>query len=136
VDVDPSALTPSRVKKPYVAELVFKAAKTSVSASQNVYVHCYFQNAWDDAFIRIWRSTFLVDRNSGEKASLMHAENIAVAPLWMLIRNRKVHRFLLIFSRLPKECSSFDLIEDIPQSGGFCVRQINRNGQDVYHVDI
>jgi hypothetical protein len=134
-DVIPTALLPARINKPYVAELVLKAAKLSASA-QHVYVHCYFENAWDDAFIRIWRSTFLVDHNSGEKASLVHAENIAVAPLWMLIPNKRVHRFLLIFSRLPKDCSSFDLVEDIPQSGGFCVRQIDRNRQDVYHVDI
>jgi len=44
--------------------------------------------------------------------------------------------YLIIFIPLPKSCDFFDLLEDIPESGGFFVRNIKRNKADVYHVQI
>ena len=101
-----------------------------------VYVHCYFQNEWKDALVRIWRTTFLVDHTTGLKSGLMHAENISIAPLWTLIPDNITHTFLLIFAALPKSCTQFDLIEEIPQPGGFYVKNIKRNQNDVYHIDV
>lgn len=102
----------------------------------HVYVHCYYSNPGMDMLIRIWRSTFLVDIGSGFRAKLVHAENISFAPQWTLIAGKKLFRFLLIFEGLPKSCVQFNLLEDIPQSGGFFVANIPRNDTDVYHVDI
>lgn len=101
-----------------------------------VYVHCYFQNEWQDALVRIWKTTFLIDQGSGFKSALMHAENISIAPLWTLIPDNTTHNFLLIFEALPKSCSHFDLIEEIPQPGGFHVKNIQRNQKDVYHITL
>ena len=39
------------------------------------------------------------------------------------------------FSGLPRSCTSFDLIERIPEPGGFEVRNIGRNKTDVYEVE-
>lgn len=86
--------------------------------------------------IRIWKTTYLVDRGSGSKSKLVHAENISFAPEWTLVPDKKPFRFLLIFDALPRTCSSFDLVEEIPQAGGFHVEGIIRNKTDVYHVDI
>ncbi len=86
--------------------------------------------------IRIWRSTFLVDRASGSRSQLIHAENISYAPMWTMIPKKGEFSFLLIFSALPKGCTVFDLLEDIPQTGGFFIQGIQRNQLDVYHVDI
>lgn len=85
--------------------------------------------------IRIWRTTFLVDNASGNRSPLVHAENISYAPEWTLIPDKKLFHFLLIFEALPKDCVSFDLVEDIP-SAGFHVAGISRNKADVYHIDI
>ncbi len=101
-----------------------------------VYVHCHYQNVYDEMFIRIWQSTFLIDRVSGSRAKLVHAENISYAPVWTHIPGKQLYTFLLIFSSLPKDCKAFDLVEDIPQAGGFFVSGISRNEQDVYHVTI
>jgi len=101
-----------------------------------VYVHCHFDNQWQDALVRIWRTTYLLDRNSAAKAELVHAENITYAPLWTLIPDKKPYTFLLIFSGLPKSCAIFDLLEQIPTPGGFHVSNIRRNETDVYHVDL
>ncbi len=122
--------------KPAVDDSVLASIQLSVLEDSYVYVHCSFDNTWEDALIRIWRTTFLVDHSSGSKSSLVHAENISIAPLWTIIPNKRIHNFILVFSALPKSCTKFDLIEEIPQPGGFCVRDIQRNMRDVYHVTI
>ena len=122
--------------KPSVEDSVLASIQPSMLEDSYVYVHCSFDNSWEDALIRIWRTTFLVDHNSGAKSSLVHAENISIAPLWTIIPDKRTHNFILVFSALPKTCTRFDLIEEIPQPGGFVVRDIQRNPQDVYHVTI
>lgn len=122
--------------EPRIETLVEKETKTDVQQESHVYVHCYFNNTFQDMLIRIWRSTFLVDNVSGSRSQLVHVENISYAPEWTLIPDRKLFHFLLIFDALPKSCTSFDLVEDIPQAGGFHVEGISRNKSDVYHVDI
>jgi hypothetical protein len=67
---------------------------------------------------------------------LEHAENISIAPLWTPIHDRRTHRFLLIFSPLPKTCTRFDFVEEIAQPGGFFVQGIPRNKRDVYHLEV
>jgi hypothetical protein len=101
-----------------------------------VYVHCYFHNTSKDMLIRIWKTTFLLDKSSGSRSQLVHAENISIAPVWTQIPNQGTYSFLLIFNGLPKSCQLFDLVEDIPQPGGFFFQDIARNETDVYHVNI
>src|SRR5688500_10553796 len=43
-----------------------------------VYLHCYFQNKWENMLIRIWKTTFPVDSLSGTRSKLVHAENISM----------------------------------------------------------
>lgn len=101
-----------------------------------VYVHCYFDSPSKDMLIRIWKTTFLVDRTSGTRSKLLHTENISLAPVWTMIPDGSTYSFLLIFSALPKSCNTFDLVEEIAQPGGFHVQNIHRNMNDVYHIDI
>ncbi len=126
---------PAKVK-PVVGDSVLAAIEPSILEDSFVYVHCSFDNSWKDALIRIWKTTFLVDRGSGAKSQLIHAENISIAPLWTIIKDNSTHNFILIFSALPKSCTVFDLIEEIPQPGGFLVKDIQRNPRDVYHVTL
>jgi hypothetical protein len=122
--------------KPNVDIEVLTSIDPMILEDSFVYVHCHFENNQRDMLIRIWKSTYLVDKNSGSRSKLIHAENISFAPIWTLIPDNVSYSFLLIFSALPKSCQSFDLIEDIPQPGGFLVKNINRNESDVYHIDI
>lgn len=101
-----------------------------------VYVHCHFDNKYQDMLIRIWKTTYLLDRHSSSKAELIHAENITYAPLWTLIPDKQPFTFLLIFTGLPKSCKVFDLLEQISEPGGFHVGNIVRNQTDVYHVNL
>ena len=86
-----------------------------------VIVHCHYE-VEEEGGIRIWQSTFLVDKGSGERSHLHHAENISVAPIWTLVPAGKTYRFTLIFSLLPKSCEFFDLLEDIPEWAGLKFR--------------
>ena len=112
------------------------AEKTDVLEESHVYVHCYFNNTSSNLLIRIWKSTFLIDQNSSHRSKLVHIENISYAPEWMSVPPHSLYQFLLIFEALPKGCEIFDLLEDIPQPGGFFVSSIMRNKKDIYHVYI
>ncbi len=136
-----------RMPSPFTKELPVKA-KPSVDMKllasihpelmddSYVYVHCHFDNTWQDMLIRIWKTTFLIDRNASARSALVHAENISYAPQWTLIPDLQPFSFLLIFEGLPKSCVLFDLVETIPEPGGFFVKDIRRNEQDVYHVQL
>lgn len=112
------------------------AEETDVLEESHVYVHCYFNNTSTNLLIRIWKSTYLIDKASAHRSKLVHAENISYAPEWTQVPPNAPFQFLLIFEALPKGCEIFDLLEDIPQPGGFYVSSIMRNKKDVYHVHI
>lgn len=122
--------------KPEISTDVLTSIDPNALTDAYIYVHCHYENEYDEMLIRVWRSTFLIDRNGSSRAQLVHAENISYAPVWTYIPGRQTYTFLLIFSTLPKDCAVFDLVEDIPQAGGFHVSGIARNEQDVYHVTI
>jgi hypothetical protein len=126
---------PTKVK-PEIGFEVLASISPSTLEDSFVYVHCYFDNLGEDMLIRIWQSTFLIDAISGARSTLIHMENISLAPQWTIIPGGVMYHFLLIFAALPKTCTSFDLVEDIPQPGGFLVKNITRNETDIYHVDI
>ena len=102
---------------------------------KQVIVHCLFDaRNMLGAKIRIWPSTFLYDSGSAHRSELVHADNISFCPQWTEIPHGKVAHFSLIFTGLSSACSTFDLIEEIPQAGGFKVTGIKRNDSDVYYV--
>lgn len=122
--------------KPTVDVDTLTAIDASTLEDSFVYVHCYFHNAYKDMLIRVWRTTYLIDRSSGSRSKLVHVENISLAPVWTQVPDGSKYSFLLIFNALPKSCQLFDLFEDIPQPGGFFVEAIARNKTDVYHIDL
>jgi hypothetical protein len=101
-----------------------------------VTVHCVYKASEEGGLIRIWKSTVLRALDSDAVATLVHAEGITFYPHWLMIQPNQSHVFTLIFTPLPKGVSRFDLIEEIPQDGGFEVRNIARNTSDVYRVHI
>ncbi len=109
---------------------VKKEIKTLESEERQTIVHCSCDSRGDEAY-RIWPSTYLIEHNLDRRAKLITAFNISFAPQWTLNDGRG---FTLIFEGLGKDCKNFDLIEMIPQAGGFEVFNISRNKTDVYHV--
>lgn len=99
-----------------------------------VIVHGSFKGWMWDTSIRIWKSTFLFANESSHRSELLHVDGISLFPTWTFVKAGEAIYFTLIFKGLPKDCLSFDLIEKIPEEGGFEVRNIQRNKIDVYHV--
>ena len=111
--------------------------KEEFHEERQVTVHCYFKcPAGEPQLIRIWKSTFLIDKISGHKSRLLHIENISLFPQWTMVEAGSFYQFTLFFSALPSECPAFDFVEEIPQSGGFFVSGIKRNDSDVYQINI
>ncbi len=104
--------------------------KTLESEERQTIVHCTCYSDGSEAY-RIWPSTFLIEHGSDRRAKLITAFNISFAPQWTLNDGRG---FTLIFEGLSKTCRSFDLMEMIPQAGGFEKFNIQRNNTDVYQV--
>jgi hypothetical protein len=131
----PPPAAPGKVQ-PEVEVDVLTSLEGEVLEDSYVYVHCNFDNPGSNTLIRIWKTTFLTDTVSHARSSLVHVENISLAPQWTLIPDGASFSFLLIFTGLPKSCRQFDLKEEIPQPGGFLVTNIQRNETDVYHITI
>lgn len=86
--------------------------------------------------LRIWPSSFLVDCHSAHQSKLLWAENISIMPTWTFIFPYHETQFSLYFEALPKACTQFDFIEQIPEPGGFEIRNIMRNREDIYHLTL
>lgn len=86
--------------------------------------------------LRLWKTIYLFAHDIDHRSRLIHFENISFYPQWTEYPANKSIFFTLIFSGLPKSCKKFDLVEVIPQSGGFFKYNIKRNEDDVYHIDI
>ena len=120
--------------KPETETETLEEVMTVTLEQGHVYVHCHFNNGPQESLIRIWKSTYLIPKGSSERSELIHAENISIAPVWTRMPKNREFRFLLIFSGLPSDCTVFDMVEDIPEPGGFFTGNINRNSTDVYHI--
>ncbi len=112
-----------------------KIVKISQEEQGQTIVHCHFTSR-TESYIRIWPSTFLICGATGKRNKLLHAENISIYPHWTKVTAHKTYSFTLIFGALPKKCHVFQLKEEIPEEGGFTVRNIIRNKTDVYEVNV
>ncbi|WP_439479678.1 hypothetical protein [Chryseobacterium aquaticum] len=125
------------IAKPIIAKELLESLQTKIEEEKQVIVHCCFPaSPFLGNLIRIWNTTYLLDNSSSHKSKLIHAENITIYPNWTAVPFMRDFWFTLIFSGLPKDCTSFDFKEIIPEEGGFFVKSIKRNGSDVYRIKI
>ncbi len=99
-----------------------------------VVVHCTFVSGEYEQAIRVWKSTYLLDRGSEHRSELVSAFNVSMYPAWTRVKGGHSLQFTLLFTGLPKSCKAFDLIAIIPPPGGFGERNIPRNEKDVYRI--
>ncbi|CAD7801113.1 hypothetical protein CHRY9390_00730 [Chryseobacterium aquaeductus] len=125
------------IVKPIIAKELLESLQTKIEEEKQVIVHCCFPaSPFLGNLIRIWNTTYLLDTSSSHKSKLIHAENITIYPNWTAVPFMRDFWFTLVFSGLPKECTSFDFKEIIPEEGGFFVKSIKRNGSDIYRIKI
>lgn len=109
---------------------IAEKTETLTNVERQTIVHC---TCGDVYAYRIWPSTYLIEHGTGKQAKLITAFNITFAPQWT---HNDGKGFTLIFEGLSHECAVFDLVEIIPQEGGFEARNIIRNDMDVYQVNL
>jgi hypothetical protein len=129
-------LSPSVAPDITLDESIKEALLPKTEQESQVIVHVKFTADFPGSKIRIWKSTFLHDRDSSHRSELLHTDNIPLFPKWKEIMAGEKVVFTLIFSALPKDCLCFDLIETIPEPGGFVIKNIQRNETDVYRIDL
>ena len=86
--------------------------------------------------LRIWQSTFLLDRDSAHTSPMIGFENISLYPHWKMVPPGRPYRFTLLFEPLPKSVQVFDLAEIIPEPRGWFFPVIRRRQDDVYWLDL
>jgi hypothetical protein len=124
-----SAVTPFIKKSLFKPGIHFQAEALTVE-EKSVIVHCTVNKR---TVIRIWPTTFLIQED-GERKKFLQAYNITGHPVWKMVYPGPI--FTLVFEGLGQTCRVFDLLEDMPEAGGFRIKGINRNGIDVYQVSI
>lgn len=125
------------IVKPYIAEELLEKFQSEIIEEKQVILHCCYKSEFFlEEKIRIWSSTYLVDRQSEHVSKLVHFENISLFPDWTDVPFGKEYWFTLVFSGLPKSCKVFDFIELIPQNDGFFQEGIVRNSSDVYKIKL
>ena len=128
---------PTIITKPKVniSEEILAELQTFTQTEGQVIVHCLlYSTVKTGTLVRVWPTTYLIDKHSEHRSTLVTAENITYYPTWQRVPAGKVAHFTLIFTGLPKSCSVFDLIEVIPQNNGFEALDIQRNESDVYYI--
>lgn len=133
IKVSSPVIVPS---KPKIESTVMAVLLSQLETSSQVIVHCNFSSRFPLDKIRIWKSTFLFAQDSDHISGLVSAENISFYPEWTYLEVGEQRQFTLIFTGLPKDCISFDFIEQIPEPGGFEFSNIRRNKTDVYYIDL
>ena len=117
-----------------IAPELLEELKGLTEVEGQVIVHCIYSSMIGGDGIRIWPSTYLFDLHSDHISSLVHVEGISMFPTWTITQAGS-SVFTLIFSKLPKSCGAFDLVEDCDGSiGAFRVTGIKRTTDDVYYV--
>ncbi|MBL7963344.1 MAG: hypothetical protein JNM31_05795 [Flavobacteriales bacterium] len=132
---DPAISEPEVLVAPAVDPALREALLTQVEERGQVTVHCRISTDEGD-MVRIWPHTYLVCKRTRHRSELLHAEGIPFAPHWMPVLPGHTATFTLVFAALPDECMAFDLVEEIPEPGGFHVAGIPRNGRDLYNVEL
>ncbi len=123
------------IVKPQISEEILRKLQTEMVEEKQVILHCCYKSEFFlEEKIRIWSSTYLIDRHSDHISKLIHFGNISLSPNWTDVPYGKEYWFTLVFTGLPKDCKVFDFIEMIPQNNGFFEEGIVRNGSDVYKI--
>jgi hypothetical protein len=109
--------------------------KNNFKEEKQVIVHGIVKGfSMGECTVRVWPTTYLIPKGSNIRCKISHHFNIVMYPQWQSLAANATLCFTLIFEGLPADCINFDLVEIISEPGGFEVRGIQRNEEDVYTV--
>jgi hypothetical protein len=85
---------------------------------------------------RIWPCIELRSKTTDERAKLLHLEGLLPFPNWTHVAAGQHLSYCMVFERLGKNATRFDIVEEIPSPGGFFLPDVVRNQTDVYHFQL
>ncbi len=132
--MSPNTIVREKIKKKIVQAEMREELARAIKPHGQVVVHIVFPPQLEMYVIRIWRSTYLISRNTNHRSRLLHVENISIAPIWTEVLSKQAYTFTLIFEGFPADVELFDLAEEIPEPDGFHYTNLVRNEQDVYWI--
>lgn len=103
---------------------------------RQVIIHCKLFNPYPWAYARIWETTYLIDHETDHRSRLLYVDGIPKFPYSTEMAMGATLYFTLIFSALPKFCTTFKFLEQTAGKIGFHVPMIKRNTADVYNIDL
>jgi len=111
---------------------------TSSEEKGYTYLHCIYYTSpkWSGGWwVNIWKTSYLVC--NGIKYPLIHAIDIPYAPQKHFLHyTGDSLKFTLIFPALPKECKTFDFIEECRGGRGLSARGIIRSESGIHKVRV
>lgn len=122
--------------QPHIAPELLEALRLQMDAERQVIVHVQMIRSIFPNKCRVWPEICLSDQASDSRSPLLHAENISLYPQWTHVPPLTPYGFTLLFAALPATCTRFDLLEEIPEPGGFFIRNIERKPEDIYLLTI
>ena len=113
----------------------------SVEEESYTLLHCKYYAPDKYPFggwVMIHKTTYLVETNNvGESIEMLHAINIPYAPQKHFFKmHGEVLNFVLVFPKIPKHWTAFDLNEEASLGNGFKIQEIRRNLSGIYRVQI
>ena len=122
--------------KPIIETGLLEETATETQEEKQVIMHCTFYVPLGFFTMRIWPTTYLKVRGLKHRSKILNAYSIYFYPKWGSVCAGSLTTFTLVFEGLPKDCTSFYLIEYTSDKGAFYTKPIQRNIFDVYWVDV
>lgn len=85
---------------------------------------------------RVSESTFLLDTKNNKKLKLIKHYGTEPYSEWTRMKKGETLIVTLVFEKLPLNCETFSLIEDIIEPGGFLIENIKYNSTGFYEVEL
>ncbi len=121
-----------------IAEELLAQVEKINQLEKQVIIHCTYNCKSKIDYLSIHENAVLQDENFIHKSNLHHVSNITIYPELIKIINKKQRQFTLVFSALPKDVTTFHLIQEDDEkekSNELTEFFIERNKKDVYHLD-
>lgn len=107
-----------------------------IKNDEKTIIKCHVIYSQASEAFRLNDSTFLLDTKNNTKLKLIKYYGISPYPEWTKIKKEETLIVTLVFEKLPLNCETFSLIEDIIEPGGFLVENIKYNSTGFYEVEL
>lgn len=107
-----------------------------IKNDEKTIIKCHVNYSQDSDAFRLNESTFLLDTKNNTKLKLIKYYGVLPYPEWTEVKKGEALIVTLVFEKLPLNCETFSLIEDIVEPGGFLVENIKYKSTGFYELEL